>query len=144
MIVMRMVMMILMLVMIYDGDETMLLLITTMAVSQAEIPLVMQLRMVDAESAIMHGLLDSHDKVEEEARTSARIVTALAGLSKGSKTDRSARAYWILQAAPDHIGAVQRRFRQKDLVLECERHSTARGRGHIKASQASYTMHWNV
>lgn len=103
----------------------------------------MQLHMVDAESAIIHGLLDSQDKVEEEARTSARIVTALGGLSKGSKTDRSERAFWILQAAPDHGGAVQRRFREKELVLERENHYTVEGRV-TTASQATLMMSWNV
>ena len=103
----------------------------------------MQLRMVDAESDIMHGLLDAQDKVEEEARTSAGIVTALAGLSKGSKADRSERAFWILQVAPDLVRAVQRRFRERELVVERERHSMIGRRGPT-ASQATFMMSWNV
>lgn len=86
--------------------------------SKAEVPLAMQLRMVEVEDVVMGELLDAQDEAEERAKASAELVLALAGMSKGTPADRSKRAFMLLHKSPDHMEAVQRRFLQEELEID--------------------------
>lgn len=88
--------------------------------SKAEVPLAMQLRMIDIEHVVMGELLDAQDEAEEKANASAELVLALAEVSEGSLADRSRRAFALLHKSPQNVEAVQRRFEHTELEINGE------------------------